>query len=258
MEPEVERRPPLLSSMLRKHATLKRIAVLPGYHCRRIPARRDDRKGSTWVGVLSLDADLPLQGDEFQLRLMSGTEAHGSSLHDAVDLKTGSCKSLILRTNRIPRTDSVPPPARALPLRHRYSRLRRPSHRLSPPSASASSGESWPVATRPGCRGIFPTLSLRIFPRMPGPPPPRSHRVHRPVSSPMSSALPNRGLGQLPASPANTIFPRSVFRGCPHCLMFRPPSLLISQIVPHRFAPIAEIFTSEHRVLRCLRTRRIC
>jgi hypothetical protein len=59
----------------------------------------------------------------------------------------------------------------------------------------------------------------------------------------------------LPASPANTIFPRSVFRGCRHFFMFRPPSLLASQIVPTvaRYSRrAAETFTSEQSMLRYL------
>ena len=100
---------------------------------------------------------------------------------------------------------------------------------LRPWLRSRSLGRLLPA---PATSGTFPTLSLRIFPRMLGPMPRRSHRVRLPVSSPMSSAFPNRGMGRLPALPANTIFPRSVFRRCRHFLMFRPPSLLISQIAP--------------------------
>ena len=42
----------------------------------------------------------------------------------------------------------------------------------------------------PAANGIFPTLSLRIFPQMPGPLPRRYHGVHLPVSSSVSSAFP--------------------------------------------------------------------
>jgi len=52
----------------------------------------------------------------------------------------------------------------------------------------------------PAASGIFPTLSLRIFPRMPGPLARRSREVHLPVSSSASSAFPNRGVGRLPAT----------------------------------------------------------
>src|ERR1035441_769917 len=42
----------------------------------------------------------------------------------------------------------------------------------------------------PAANGIFPTLSLRILPRMPGPLRRRYHEVHIPVSSSVSSAFP--------------------------------------------------------------------
>ena len=85
----------------------------------------------------------------------------------------------------------------------------------------------------PAAIGIFPTLSLRIFPRMPGPLPRRAHRVHIPVSSSMVIGLPQQGCGSAsPLLSANTIFHGAYFRGCRHSLMFKPPSLLTSQIVP--------------------------
>src|SRR5216684_6185044 len=84
----------------------------------------------------------------------------------------------------------------------------------------------------PAATGIFPTLSLRIFPRMLGPLPRRSHGVRIPVSSSVSSAFPQRGLGRLPASIREYDFSRGCFRGCRHFFMFRPPSLLVSQVVP--------------------------
>jgi hypothetical protein len=62
--------------------------------------------------------------------------------------------------------------------------------------------------------------------------PRRSHGVHMPIPSSVSSALPNRGVGRLPASTREHDFSRSVFRGCRHFFMFRPPSLLTSQVVP--------------------------
>ena len=58
--------------------------------------------------------------------------------------------------------------------------------------------------------GIFPTLSLRIFPQMPGPMPRRSHRVQVPVTSSVSSAFPNKGVGRLPAFTRERDFSRSV------------------------------------------------
>src|SRR5215831_21001313 len=72
-------------------------------------------KAQAGSGVLALeDADLLSQGNQLQSQFMSraeeGTEPrkrrqkkpdHGSSLHDTVDRKIGSCKWLILRSNRI-------------------------------------------------------------------------------------------------------------------------------------------------------------
>ena len=63
----------------------------------------------------------------------------------------------------------------------------------------------------PAATGIFPTLSLRLFPRMLGPLPRRSHGVRIPVSSSVSSAFPQRGLGRLPASFREYDFSRGVF-----------------------------------------------
>ena len=152
----------------------------------------------------------------------------------------------------------VPPPGRAWPLPHRYSRLRRPSHRLSPPSASASPGESGPLPTSPGCRWTFPRYLGGSFPGCPVP------YDGGPTGCiglflPPVIGLPNRGLGRPPASPPNTNFPRSVFRGCRHSLRFRPLSTSWQSVsrglahLPDRSyrcaysRRAAEIFTSGHR-----------
>jgi hypothetical protein len=63
---------------------------------------------------------------------------------------------------------------------------------LSPSPAIASFEESVQVAISPCCQRDLPDVILRIFPRMPGPIPRRSHRMHLPVSSPVSSAFPSR------------------------------------------------------------------
>ena len=104
---------------------------------------------------------------------------------------------------------------------------------LSTPSALASFEESSPVATSPAASGIFPTLSLRIFPWMLGPLPRRDPRVLLPVSS--SGVI---GLPQISIRSASRFFPPKRFlggdnfRGCRHFFMFGPPSLLAPQIVP--------------------------
>src|SRR5215469_3680492 len=70
------------------------------------------------------------------------------------------------------------------------------------------------------------------FPRCLVPYPGRSHRVHLSASSSVSSAFPVSELGRLPALFREHDFSRHVFRGCRHFVMFRPPSLPASQIVP--------------------------
>jgi hypothetical protein len=51
----------------------------------------------------------------------------------------------------------------------------------------------------PAARRTFPTLSPSFFPWMSDPLPRRSHRVHIPVPTSVSSAFPRKGLGRLPA-----------------------------------------------------------
>ena len=53
-----------------------------------------------------------------------------------------------------------------------------------------------------------------------------------PGSSPMSSAFPKRRFGRLLASFRERDFPRACYRGCSYFFMFRPHSLLASQIAP--------------------------
>jgi hypothetical protein len=95
--------------------------------------------------------------------------------------------------------------------------------------------------------GSFPTLSLKIFPWMLDPVPRRSHRVLLPVSSPVSSAFPQRRWGRLPALIRESrLLAGPCFRGCRYFLMFRPPSLLTPQIVP----TAAHIATGQPGLLR--------
>jgi len=84
---------------------------------------------------------------------------------------------------------------------------------------------------------------------MPGPMPRRSHRTRAPVPCSVSSAFPNWRVGRLPAFIREYDFSRVEFRGCRHFLMFRPPSLLASQIVPTAAVTrrAAETFTSGHQ-----------
>jgi hypothetical protein len=114
----------------------------------------------------------------------------------------------------------------------------------------------------PAASGTFPTLSLRILPWVPGPLPRRFRGVHMPVSSSASSAFP-RTLSRSASrfSPSKRFHDGSLFRDCSHSFMFRPPSLLASQIVPTAATyrrRAAEAFTSEQNMLRCLRMHRTC
>jgi hypothetical protein len=64
-----------------------------------------------------------------------------------------------------------------------------------------------------------------------------------------------------PASFREHDFPRVGLRGCSYFVMFRPPSLLVSQIVPTAASFLAgqpRLFTSEQNVRGYLRTHRTC
>src|SRR3984957_1124961 len=62
--------------------------------------------------------------------------------------------------------------------------------------------------------------------------PRRFHKVLLPVSSSGHRPSPKKETGRLPQFLANTTFREAGFRGCRQFFMFRPPSLLVSQIVP--------------------------
>ena len=128
----------------------------------------------------------------------------------------------------------VPPPPRTLLLGLRSYGLMRQSRVALPYFGFwPRSGSLRRLLPAPAATGILPTLSLQICHRMPGPLPRRSHRVHLPVSSPVSSAFPQERWGRLPAfDPRITTSRGPCFRGCRYFLMFRPPSLLTPQIVP--------------------------
>ena len=95
----------------------------------------------------------------------------------------------------------LPSPRRALLLLARYPDSFASRSGLSPTSVYGLVGgvlAGCPPA--PAARWTFPTLSLRIFPGMPDPVPRRSHSVHIPVSSTVSSAFPSPSQGRLPAN----------------------------------------------------------
>ena len=103
----------------------------------------------------------------------------------------------------------------------------------------------------PAAAGIFLTLSLRILPQMPEPIP---RRV------PLSAlawfllsviGLPHEMVGSASHFVPQTRFSAASFRGFSYFVMFRPPSLLVSQIVPTAAAVAA-------RQPRRLRPSRTC
>jgi hypothetical protein len=57
-------------------------------------------------------------------------------------------------------------------------------------------------------------------------------RVRLPVASPVTSAFPKSPLGRLHHKSAQRLQSGLVLRGCSHSMIFRPPSLLATQIVP--------------------------
>lgn len=107
----------------------------------------------------------------------------------------------------------------------------------------------------PAGNRFFPTLSPQFFPQMPGPQPRRSHRVHLPVSSSVSSAFPRPLSSRLLVSSAQTRF---------SAVRFRISYVQASEFAclpdrSHRchFRRAAETSTSGQNVLRCLCTHRI-
>jgi len=107
----------------------------------------------------------------------------------------------------------------------------------------------------PAATGIIPTLSLRIFPRMLGPMPRRSHRLLMPVTSSVSSAFPWAAEDWLPASTRETTFSRKSFSRLQTFLYVqasefaRLPGCSYRCAYGHR---AAEAFRSGQNVLRCL------
>jgi hypothetical protein len=97
----------------------------------------------------------------------------------------------------------------------------------------ASFEESLQVAAGPCCSWDLPDAIPQFFPQMPGPPSRRSHRVHLPVSSSMSSAFPRTLLRSASRFVREHDFSAVKFRDCPRTfLAFKPPSLLVSPIAP--------------------------
>jgi hypothetical protein len=148
-------------------------------------------------------------------------------------------ESLCLMLALPPSERRVPPPPRTLLLVHRSYGLMRQSR------VALLDFGFWPrswslrrLLPAPAATGILPTLSLQICPRMPGPLPRRSHRVHLPVSSSVSSAFPRHSIGRLPVGIRERDFPRLVLEVadislCSGLRVCSPPrSLLPLRIFP--------------------------
>src|SRR5713101_1604947 len=102
--------------------------------------------------------------------------------------------------------------------------------------------ESFPGCLGPCHGGFAECICLFLPPR------------HRPSPRTLS-----RSASRL--SPSKRFHDGSLFRDCSHFFMFRPPSLLASQIVPTAATyrrTAAEAFTSEQNMRRYLRMHRIC
>jgi hypothetical protein len=143
---------------------------------------------------------------------------------------------------------SCPSPPRALPPGPRsYGLMCHSPWALSSFGIEPRSKSPCRLSSAPAAHGSFPTLSLRICPWMLDPVPRRSHRVRLPVSSPVSSAFPQRRWGRLPASLRDSRpLAGPCFRGCRYFVMFRPPSLLTPQVVP----TAAQMATGQPGLLR--------
>jgi len=171
-------------------------------------------------------------------------------------------ESLCLTLALPPSGRRVPSPPRTLLLVHSSYRPIRQSHwALLSFSCSPRLRSLCRLLPAPATHGTFPTLSLRIFPEMPEPIPRRGAECICLVLPQHSSAFPTIRVGRLPASFHEHDFPWAYLRGCSYFVMFRPPTLLASQIVPTAASfPAGQprLLTSEQNVRRYLRTHRTC
>ena len=127
----------------------------------------------------------------------------------------------------------VPPPERSLLLRRSYYELMRQTHLALLYFDSKSRLRSpCKLLPAPAASGLFPTLSLRIFPVMPGP---LSRRLAEctylflPLQlrpSPMENGSAYRKI------PLKRLHSGGGFRDCSHFFMFGPHSLLATLVAP--------------------------
>jgi hypothetical protein len=155
----------------------------------------------------------------------------------------------------------VPPPERTLLLRRCYYRLMRQT-RLALLAFDYESRLRSPcrLLPAPAASGLFPTLSLRIFPMMPGPYHDGLQIAHTCFFL-CNSGLPQWKMGRhtvgfrLSDFTAGEVFEIAAISLCSGLTVCLPPWSLL----PPRF-PAGQLvtFTSGQNVLRYLRTHRIC
>ena len=178
-------------------------------------------------------------------------------------MKTAKCPESLCPVSALPLLEDVSSiPARTLLPAHRSYGLIRQSH------LPLLAFGYWPrtrslrrLLPAPAANGIFPTLSLRNLPRMPGPLRRRYHGVHLPVSSSLSIGLPHEVSGSASRnSPRIRLLAVAIFDAADISLC----SGLRVCSSPRSFPPLlmfrraAGTFTSGLNVLRYLRTYRIC
>ena len=123
-------------------------------------------------------------------------------------------------------------PRKALPLLHSSYGLMRRAYSLPQPLVYPRAVDLCRLLPAPAGNRPFPTLSLRVLPKMPGPLPRRSAGCtyllvplqHRPSPKEHRSAYREIPLKRL-HSGVN-------FRGCSHFFMFRPLGLLATLVAP--------------------------
>ena len=156
------------------------------------------------------------------------------------------------------------PCRQALPRLYRSYWLMRRTEILPQPRVPPCALSLRRLLRTPAGRRSFPALSPQIFPQLPGPLPRRSPWCnysflptgHRPTPSP-------KWVGT-PQSPAQRLLYGGCYRGCSHSLIFRPPGLLATQVVPTAGHVIttppraAVTFTSTHISVRYLPEQWIC
>ena len=122
------------------------------------------------------------------------------------------------------------------------------------------SGSPCRLLPAPAASGLFPTLSLRVFPEMPGP-------LLRRLAGCMCLLLPLQHRPSLEGyrsayrkHPLKRLHSGRSFRSCSHFFMFRPPSLLATLVAPTTQFPAQQTVTStsEQSMLRYLSMHRIC